>query len=479
MAGASVAQALDQAHEISKTVFAGTPPAVHLGRVRLRRLRARVEEALRRPRLVEAPGDTPHLLVKGLELKTRDQCDFVRERLEAVVRDVLATRDLSRAKRTLQRAVVGVEACPLQDLILWRRYRGEGAYKTNRHDLVGPVKELDARGNRTAAKDRVGYAVEGPGLETLSAHARRDARGRSRAPRRSHVLHQEEAAAAAVAHPRRLRANAFAWYQATPKPALRVRLPAPDARPTGKITYFYPSRHCIHCAASSPPSRRSATLAARPDFLAVEHFIRERGLERRRWELERSLAVAGLGPRRCPPGSTSPSRCRSRTTEPSNIAASSTPSRTTTGAGWRRSSTSSAARSGGGTTARVRAKAAALLGCTCAVVLFGLLVDGMAYAALVMLPFSILNPVSNRVLGKNPSVTPEREVDLRVAERTTCGARGPIGQRIERTRVYCPDLRSAGNSACLSPGPGQSVSVKCGPRPRFWYDKGQFKGILR
>ena len=65
-----------------------------------------------------------------------------------------------------ERAVVGVEACPLQDLILWRRYRGEGAYKTNRHDLVGPVKELDARGNRTAAKDRVGYVVvKDPGLK--------------------------------------------------------------------------------------------------------------------------------------------------------------------------------------------------------------------------------------------------------------------------------------------------------------------------
>ena len=130
--------------------------------------------------------------LKGLELKTRDQCDFVRERLEAVVRDVLATRDLSRAKRTLQRAVVGVEACPLQDLILWRRYRGEGAYKTNRHDLVGPVKELDARGNRTAAKDRVGYVVvKDPGLKLYqrthaATHALangRRARGGARAGR--------------------------------------------------------------------------------------------------------------------------------------------------------------------------------------------------------------------------------------------------------------------------------------------------------
>ena len=166
MAGASVAQALDRAHEISKTVFAGTPPAVHLKVEYVFDGCALVSKKRYVGRAVEAPGDTPHLLVKGLELKTRDQCDFVRERLEAVVRDVLATRDLSRAKRTLQRAVVGVEACPLQDLILWRRYRGEGAYKTNRHDLVGPVKELDARGNRTAAKDRVGYVVvKDPGLK--------------------------------------------------------------------------------------------------------------------------------------------------------------------------------------------------------------------------------------------------------------------------------------------------------------------------
>ena len=96
--------------------------------------------------------------------------------------------------------------------------------------------------------------------------------------------------------------NVFAWYQATPKPALRVRLPAPDARPTGKITYFYPSRNCIHCGvvAAKPPICDAC--AARPDFLAVEHFIRERGLERRRWELERSLAAAGLGPRALPAG---------------------------------------------------------------------------------------------------------------------------------------------------------------------------------
>ena len=89
--------------------------------------------------------------------------------------------------------------------------------------------------------------------------------------------------------------NVFAWYQATPKPALRVRLPAPDARPTGKITYFYPSRHCIHCGvvAAKPPVCDAC--AARPDFLAVEHFIRERGLERRRWELERSLAPPRAG----------------------------------------------------------------------------------------------------------------------------------------------------------------------------------------
>ena len=181
MAGASVAQALDRAHEISKTVFAGTPPAVHLKVEYVFDGCALVSKKRYVGRAVEAPGDTPHLLVKGLELKTRDQCDFVRERLEAVVRDVLATRDLSRAKRTLQRAVVGVEACPLQDLILWRRYRGEGAYKTNRHDLVGPVKELDARGNRTAAKDRVGARREGPGLtRPISARAPRRTRPVSR-----------------------------------------------------------------------------------------------------------------------------------------------------------------------------------------------------------------------------------------------------------------------------------------------------------
>ena len=82
---------------------------------------------------------------------------------------------------TPPRAVVGVEACPLQDLILWRRYRGEGAYKTNRHDLVGPVKELDARGNRTAAKDRVGYVVvKDPGLKLYQrTHAATHARTRS------------------------------------------------------------------------------------------------------------------------------------------------------------------------------------------------------------------------------------------------------------------------------------------------------------
>ena len=305
MAGASVAQALDRAHEISKTVFAGTPPAVHLKVEYVFDGCALVSKKRYVGRAVEAPGDTPHLLVKGLELKTRDQCDFVRERLEAVVRDVLATRDLSRAKRTLQRAVVGVEACPLQDLILWRRYRGEGAYKTNRHDLVGPVKELDARGNRTAAKDRVGYVVvKDPGLKLYQrTHAATHEAGLAlRVDRTFYIVKKLLPPLSRILDV--CGVNVFAWYQATPKPARRARLPAPDARRTGQTTMddHFPSRNCIHCGvvAAKPPICDAC--AARPDFLAVEHFIRERGLERRRWELERSLAVAGLGPRALPAG---------------------------------------------------------------------------------------------------------------------------------------------------------------------------------
>ena len=298
MAGASVAQALDRAHEISKTVFAGTPPAVHLKVEYVFDGCALVSKKRYVGRAVEAPGDTPHLLVKGLELKTRDQCDFVRERLEAVVRDVLATRDLSRAKRTLQRAVVGVEACPLQDLILWRRYRGEGAYKTNRHDLVGPVKELDARGNRTAAKDRVGYVVvKDPGLKLYQrTHAATHEAGLAlRVDRTFYIVKKLLPPLSRILDV--CGVNVFAWYQATPKPARRARLPAPDARRTGQTTMddHFPSRNCIHCGvvAAKPPICDAC--AARPDFLAVEHFIRERGLERRRWELERSLAPPRAG----------------------------------------------------------------------------------------------------------------------------------------------------------------------------------------
>ena len=71
---------------------------------------------------VEAPGAKAHFLVKGLELKTRDQCDFVRTSLEKVVRALLSTRDKSRAKRVLQNCVASVDACPLRELVLWRKY---------------------------------------------------------------------------------------------------------------------------------------------------------------------------------------------------------------------------------------------------------------------------------------------------------------------------------------------------------------------
>ena len=57
-----------------------------------------------------------------------------------------------------------------------------------------------------------------------------------------------------------------------------------------------PRRLCGDACAASD------ACAATPDFLAVEHIIRERGLERRRLELERSLAVVGLGPRALPAG---------------------------------------------------------------------------------------------------------------------------------------------------------------------------------
>ena len=98
MAGASVAQALDQAHEISKTVFAGTPPAVHLKVEYVFDGCALVSKKRYVGRAVEAPGDTPHLLVKGLELKTRDQCDFVRERLEAVASATCSRRATCRGR---------------------------------------------------------------------------------------------------------------------------------------------------------------------------------------------------------------------------------------------------------------------------------------------------------------------------------------------------------------------------------------------
>ena len=96
--------------------------------------------------------------------------------------------------------------------------------------------------------------------------------------------------------------DVFAWAHATVPVARRVLLPAPNARPTGRITYWLESLHCIHCGvrAATPPVCDAC--AATPDFLAVEHIIRERGLERRRLELERSLAVVGLGPRALPAG---------------------------------------------------------------------------------------------------------------------------------------------------------------------------------
>ena len=69
------------------------------------------------------------------------------------------------------------------------------------------------------------------------------------------------------------------------------------AQPTGKITWGEAYPDCIRCGvvAAKPPICDAC--ARQADFLAVEHFIRERGLERRRWELERSPGDEGPRPR--------------------------------------------------------------------------------------------------------------------------------------------------------------------------------------
>ncbi|KAH8060786.1 DNA polymerase [Aureococcus anophagefferens] len=119
--GMSVEGAREHAlRRIKDVVDAGTPPGVELkfeyvfdGCVLVTKKRY-VGYA------VEDPGGAPHLLVKGLEVKTRDNCDFVRHRLEVCVRELLRHRDLSLVKRRVLETMEGVDAASLRDLILWR-----------------------------------------------------------------------------------------------------------------------------------------------------------------------------------------------------------------------------------------------------------------------------------------------------------------------------------------------------------------------
>ncbi|KAH8052440.1 hypothetical protein JL720_14918 [Aureococcus anophagefferens] len=277
--GMSVEGAREHAlRRIKDVVDAGTPPGVELkfeyvfdGCVLVTKKRY-VGYA------VEDPGGAPHLLVKGLEVKTRDNCDFVRHR-------------------------DGASAASLRDLILWRKYRGSGKYRSTNYPLVHVVEDLDKRGNATQPGERVPCVVVRAGGRSPLRQRQRLA---THAPALLHDIDRDYYVEKLFLPPlsRFLElagVDVFAWIADWRSGAARRRRAAralPGGRGTqGRITAFFHSNKCANCGAVVDGDKRgadgacSATTRRGADAIAYDHFARVHALQRRQAGLARVAAA--------------------------------------------------------------------------------------------------------------------------------------------------------------------------------------------
>ena len=307
--GRSVEGAREHAlRRIKDVVDAGTPPGVELkfeyvfdGCVLVTKKRY-VGYA------VEDPGGTPHLLVKGLEVKTRDNCDFVRHRLEVCVRELLRHRDLSLVKRRVLETFEGVDTAGLRDLILWRKYKGKGSYRSTTYPLVHVVEDLDRRGNATQPGERVPCVVVRADGRSLKLYQRQ--RLATHAPALLHDIDRDYYVEKLFLPPlsRFLElagVDVFAWIGEWRSGARRRgddarRRALPGGRGTqGRITAFFHSNKCANCGAVVDGDKRAAPdgralcadCAAGPDAIAYDHFARVHALQRRQASLARVAAA--------------------------------------------------------------------------------------------------------------------------------------------------------------------------------------------